>query len=100
MFRSPNSDSYFFDIVTRILQGDTLAPFLFIICLDYVLRTSIDLIKKNEFTFKKARRKRYSAGSMTNAGYAYDLALLGNSPSQAKSRLHVWSKQQEALGST
>ena len=31
----------------RFLPGDTLAPFLFIICLDYVLRTSIDLIKKN-----------------------------------------------------
>ena len=35
----------FFDIVTGILQGDTLAPYLFIICLDYILRTSIDLMK-------------------------------------------------------
>ena len=28
-----------------VLQGDTLAPYL-LICLDYVLRASIDLMKK------------------------------------------------------
>ena len=33
----------YFDIVAR---RDTLSPYLFIICLDYVLRTSIDKIKK------------------------------------------------------
>ena len=42
----------FFDMVAGVLQGDTLAPFLFIICLDYVLRTSIDLIKENGFKLK------------------------------------------------
>ena len=35
--RSPNGDSIIFDIVTGVLQGDTLPPHLFIICLDYVL---------------------------------------------------------------
>ena len=30
-------DTDFFDIVSRVLQEDTLAPFLFIIYLDYVL---------------------------------------------------------------
>ena len=39
----------YFDIVAGVLQGDTLAPYLFIICLDYVLRTSIDKIKENGF---------------------------------------------------
>ena len=29
----------YFDIVAGVLQGDTLAPYLFIICLYYVLRT-------------------------------------------------------------
>ena len=32
-----------------VLQGDTLAPYLFIICLDYVLKMSIDLLKENGF---------------------------------------------------
>ena len=40
--RSPDGDTEYFDIVAGVLQGDTLAPYLFIICLDYVLRTSID----------------------------------------------------------
>ena len=42
--RTPDGDTDYFNIVTGVLQGDTLAPYLFIICLDYVLRTSIDKI--------------------------------------------------------
>ena len=41
--RSPDGDIEYFDIVAGVLQGDTLAPYL--ICLDYVLRTSIDKIR-------------------------------------------------------
>ena len=40
--RSPDGDTEYFDILAGVLQGDTLAPYLLIICLDYVLRTSID----------------------------------------------------------
>ena len=36
--RSPDVDTDYFDIVAGVLQGDTLAPYLFIICLDYVLQ--------------------------------------------------------------
>ena len=35
--RSPDGDTEYFDIVAGVLQGDTLAPYLFIICLDYAL---------------------------------------------------------------
>ena len=31
-----HSPTDYFDIVAGVLQGDTLAPYLFIICLDYV----------------------------------------------------------------
>ena len=40
--RSLVGDTDYFDIVAGVLQGDKLAQYLFIICLDYVLRTSID----------------------------------------------------------
>ncbi len=33
--RSPDDDTDYFNIVAGVLQGDTLAPYLFIICLDY-----------------------------------------------------------------
>ena len=48
-----NGDTNLFDIVTGVLQRDTLAPFLFIICLDYVLRASIESMKENVFLLKK-----------------------------------------------
>ena len=35
---TPDGDTEFFEILAGVLQGDTLAPFLFIIALDYVLR--------------------------------------------------------------
>ena len=74
--RSPDGDSDFFDIVSGMLQGETLAPYTFIINQDYVLRTSIDLMKENGFTLAKARSKRFSAKTITNANYADNIALL------------------------
>ena len=51
MVHSADGDTDFFNIVAGILQGDTLAQYSLIICLDYILQTSIDLIKENGFTF-------------------------------------------------
>ena len=50
---SPDGDTDYFDIVAGVLQGDTLTPYLFIICLLYVRRTSIDLRKEAEGTPQK-----------------------------------------------
>ena len=52
-----DGDVDFFDIVSGILKLDTLVPFLFIIRLDYVLQTLVDLIKENGITQKKRREK-------------------------------------------
>ena len=57
--RSPDADTDYFDIVAGVLQGDTLATYLFIVCLDYVLRTSLDIMKDNGFTLAKERSGRY-----------------------------------------
>ena len=62
--RSPDGDTEYFEIVAGVLQGDTLAPYLFIICLDYVLRTSIDKIRENGFELTKKRSRRYPAKTM------------------------------------
>ena len=59
--RSPNGDIEYFDIVASVLQGDTLAPYLFIISQDYVLRTSIDKIIEHSFELTKKRSRRYPA---------------------------------------
>ena len=86
--RSPDGDTEYFDIVAGVLQRDTLAPYLFIIFLDYVLRTSIDKIRGNGFELTKKRSKRYPAKTITDADYADDLALLANTPNQAETLLH------------
>ena len=57
--RSPDGDTEYFNIVAGVLQGDTLAPYLFIICLDYVLRISIDKIRENGFKLTKKRSRRH-----------------------------------------
>ena len=53
---SPDRDTDFFDIVSGVLQGDTLAPYLFIIYLDYILQTLIGLMKENGFTIKSKKQ--------------------------------------------
>ena len=53
MVCSLDGNTNFFNIVAGVLQGDTLAPYLFIICLDYILWISVDLIKENSFTLQK-----------------------------------------------
>ena len=78
--RSLNGDTDYFGIVAGVLQGDTLAPYLFIICLVYVLRTFIDKIKENCFKLTKERSKRYPAQTITDVDYTDDIALLANAP--------------------
>ena len=85
---SPDGDTEYFDIVAGVLQGDTLAPYLLIICLDYVLRTLIDKIRENGFELTKRRSKRYPAKTITGANYADDLVLLANTPNQVETLLH------------
>ena len=96
--RSPDGDTEYFDIVAGVLQGDTLAPYLFIICLDYVLRTSIDKIRENGFELTKRRSKRYPAKTITDTDYADDLALLANTPNQAETLLHSLERAAAGIG--
>ena len=73
------------DIVASELQEDILPPHLLIISLDYVLRTSIDLMKENGFTLARVRSSRYPAQAITDADYADDIALLANTPAPGTS---------------
>ena len=96
--RSPDGDTEYFGIVAGVLQGDTLAPYLFIICLDYVLRTSIDKIRENGFELTKKTSKRYPAKTITDADYTDDVALLANTPNQAETLLHSLERAAAGIG--
>ena len=94
--RSLDGHTEYFNIVEEIQQGDTLDQYLFIICLDYVLRTSIDKIRENGFELTKKRSRRYPAKTITDADYADNIVLLANT------RNHyciVWKEPPQALAS-
>ena len=95
--RSPDGDTEYFDIVAGVLQGDMLAPYLFIICLDYVVRTSIDKIRENGFELTKKRSRRYPAKTISNAD-ANDIAILANTPYQAETLLHSLERTAAGIG--
>ena len=58
MVSSPDGDTPYFEITTGVLQGDTLAPFLFIIYLDYILKTSLDNNRELGFTLTERKSIR------------------------------------------
>ena len=91
--RSPDGDTDYFDIVAGVLQEDTLSPYLFIICLDYVLRTLINNIRENGFELTKKRSRRYPAKTITD-----DIALLANTPKQAETLLHTSERAAAGIG--
>ena len=96
--RSPDGDKEYFDIVAGVLQGDTLTLYIFIICLDHVLRTSIDKIRENGFELTKKRSPRYSTKTITDADYADDIAILANTPNQTETLLHSLERAVAGIG--
>ena len=99
--RSPDGDTDYFDIEAGVLQGDTLAPYLFIIWLDYVLRTSIDKIKENgfELTKKKKRSRRYPQNNYRRRLHRWHSDSGRWNPPKPKPYCIVWNELPQALAS-
>ena len=76
------------------LQRDTLVPYLSNSA--YVLLISIDLIKENGLTLKKARRDH--ARTITDADHTDNTAVLANTPTQAESLLHSLKQAAGSIG--
>jgi len=62
-------------IKAGVLQGDTLPPLIFIIILDYILRTSVDKHSHLGFPLSERLSSRYPAKKLTDVDYADDLVL-------------------------
>ena len=76
---TPDGLTDIFEIVAGVLQGDTLAPYLFIIVLDYCMRTALERHPDSGFTLKPARSRRIGAERVTDTDFADDVALLSDS---------------------
>ncbi|CAJ1063034.1 PREDICTED: uncharacterized protein LOC103374843 [Xyrichtys novacula] len=91
---TPDGHSEEFDILAEVIQGDTLALFLFIIVLDYVLRKAISGREQQlGFTLTPRRLRRHPAVVLTDLDYADDISLLSDNVEQAQELLN----RQEAL---
>ena len=96
--RTSDGDTDFFEVLAGVLQGDTLAPYLFVIVLDYVLRTSIDSNSELGFTLQQRRSRRYPAKKITDADFADDLSLLADNSQNAEQLLILLESAAEAVG--
>ena len=82
---TPDGETAWFKLLAGVLQGDTLAPFLFIIVLDYALRKAISGREVElGLTIKPRRSRRHPAEVETDLDFADDIALLSNEISQAQ----------------
>ncbi len=75
----------FFDVITGVLQGDVLTPFLFIVVIDWVLRNSD--IDQLGFITKPRRSRRYPEQRLGDLDFADDIGLLGNNQEEAQEQL-------------
>ena len=85
---SPDGDTSFFPIHAEVLQGDTLAPYLFIVAKDYAMRTAISNSDDCDFKLEKAKSRRHPALCVTDIDYADEIALLSDSVDKAEKLLH------------
>ena len=60
-----------------VLQGDTLAPFLFVIALDYAMRKAIEGKEEDfGFTITPQQSRRVRAKTITDLDFADDIPLI------------------------
>ena len=85
---SADGETECFSIAAEVLQGDTLAPYLFIIVMDYALRKALKG-KEEELGIQITRRQssRVSPEVITELDFADDIALLSEQTTQAQGML-------------
>ena len=95
---TPDGETEQFDILAGVLQGDTLAPFLFILVLDYVLRISLDSNNNLGLLLSSRQGSRRPSQHLTDLDFADDLALIAESIKNAETLLQSLEEAASAVG--
>ena len=96
---SPDGDTEMFKILAGVMQGDTLAPFIFVTVLDYALSKAI--IGKEEelgLTLRPRRSRRTPAESISDLDFADDIVLMSNTVVQAQQLLMDVERECKEVG--
>ena len=74
---SPDGETEFFEILAGVLQGDTLAPYIFTIMIDYAMSQAIgnDALELG-FKLNRKRSRRHNPNVITDLYFADDIALV------------------------
>ena len=86
-----------FDVTTGVLQGDVLAPFLFVVLVDYLLKKATSQLDSGVVTHPHQSR-RHPAKSLYDLDFADDIALLESSISRAQAQLTKTAEAAANLG--
>ena len=98
---TPDGNSDEFEVSAGVLQGDTLAPYLFIIVLDYALRQAIQGREVDlGLTITPRKASRSPAVALTDFDFADDIGLLSNNLKQAQELLTRVEKECVKVGLT
>ena len=97
---TPDGETELFDITAGVLQGDTLAPFLFIIVLDYALRRAMGDGKEEDlgFTLSPRKSRRHPKEVMADLDFADDISLLSDAIEEAQELLSRVEKECKNVG--
>ena len=87
-----------FPTLAGILQGDTLAPFLFIMVVDYIMRVSVDTIAEKGYLLHPRRGSRQPAEYLTDTDFADDIALISQSLEHAQDLLQSLEQASNGVG--
>ena len=96
---SPDGDTDIFKIHAGVMQGDTLAPFLFVTVLDFALRRAING-KEEELglTINKRQSRRLEAETICDLDFADDIVLMSDTVVQAQKLLLNVEKECKGVG--
>ena len=82
---TPDGPTEVFEILAGVLQGDTLAPFIFAIMIDYAMRQAIsDQQEMLGFTIKARKSRRIPPIVISDLDFADDIALISDEIKQAQ----------------
>ncbi|PIK49963.1 hypothetical protein BSL78_13170, partial [Apostichopus japonicus] len=95
---SPDDDTDPFQIKAGVLQGDTLAPFLFIIVLDYIMRKSTINAEQLGFTLNQRRSSRYPKVVLCDLDFADDIVLCSDDQHNGQELLQKVEKHARSVG--